>query len=140
MEVTDGDDELVDPGMAMLGEPIIGVEQVVYDESTGSGALPAWPTSSPKGMSAAQRAIHDLTHLPYDPGCEVCASSRRPNNHHRSIKASEREIPMMVGDCCFPKHADEANPITVLVIRVYPHKIFMCCLVSSKGRDPVVVN
>ena len=46
----------------------------------------------------------------------------------------------MSGDYCFPKHADEANPITVLVIRVYPYKIFMCCLVPSKGRDPVAAN
>ena len=64
-------EEEVDPKMAMMGDPIVGVDRVVYDESTGHGALAARPLTSPKCMSATQRAIHDLTHLPYDPGCEV---------------------------------------------------------------------
>ena len=31
----DGEDEVVDSRMAMLGEPIIGIERVVYDDTTG---------------------------------------------------------------------------------------------------------
>ena len=65
-------DEEVDSKMAVLGEPIIGVERVVYDEETGPGALPAKALDSPKPMTAAQRSIHDLTHMPYHPGCEIC--------------------------------------------------------------------
>ena len=120
--VVDGEEEVVDSKMAVLGEPIIGIERVVYDDTTGPGALSARPLTSPKSMSAMQRAIHDLTHLPYDPSCEICVSTRRPNTHHRSLKMSEREIPLIVGDYCFPKHSDEADPLTVLVIRVYPYK------------------
>ena len=115
-------DEVVDSKMAMLGEPIVGIDRVVYDDATGSGALPARPLTSPKGMSALQRSIHDLTHLPYHPGCEVCVSTRRPNTQHRSVKKSEREVPLMVGDYCFPKHSDDIHTLTVLVIRVYPYK------------------
>ena len=100
-------EEDVDPKMAMMGEPIVGMDRVVYDESTGHGALPARPLTSPKSMSAAQRAIHDLTHLPYDPACEICVSSRRPNTPHRSLKMSDRVIPLLVGDYCFPKHSDD---------------------------------
>ena len=90
-------EEEIDPKMAMMGEPRIGVERVVYDDSTGHGALKAQPLSSPKGMSAAQRAIHDLTHMPYDPSCEVCVSCRRPNSPHGLEKTSERTIP----PCCW---------------------------------------
>ena len=36
-----GDEEEVDPRMALAGEPIIGMDSVVYDDATGSGALPA---------------------------------------------------------------------------------------------------
>lgn len=125
--------------MAMAGEPIVGVERVVYDESTGSGALAARPLASPKSMSSATRAIHDLTHLPYDPGCEICVSTRRPNTHHRSVK-SERDIPLLVGDYCFPKHSGDTESITTLVIRVYPYKLFMVCVVPVKGRDPRIVQ
>ena len=134
------DDDEVDPKMALMGEPIVGVDKVIYDEITGPGALQARPLASPKVMSAAQRAVHDLTHLPYHPGCEVCVSCRRPNSHHRSLQNTERTVPLMVGDYCFPKHNDESDPMTVLVIRVYPYKFFFACSVNSKGRDPNVIN
>ena len=136
----DGEDEVVDSRMAMLGEPIMGIERVVYDDTTGPGALPARPLSSPKIMSACRRAIDDLTHLPYEPGCEICASSRRPNTHHRSLSSSEREIPIMVGIVAFLSTPRKIGPITVLVIRVYPYKLFLCCVVPSKGREPRVVE
>ena len=134
----DGDD--ADPRMAVMGEPIVGVDKVVYDDSTGHGALAARPLSSPKTMSAAQRAIHDLTHLPYDPGCEVCVSTRRPNTPHLSMKLSDRVIPLLVGDYCFPKHSGDSEGLTTLVIKVYPYKLFFVCVVPVKGRDPRVVN
>ena len=76
-------EEVVDPKMALMGEPIVRIDSVVYDDTTGDGAIPAVPLTSPKMMSASQRAIHDLTHLPYHPGCEICVSCRRPNTHHR---------------------------------------------------------
>ena len=133
-------EEVVDPKMALMGEPIVGIDRVVYDDTTGDGAIPAVPLTSPKMMSASQRAIHDLTHLPYHPGCEICVSCRRPNTHHRSLKNSERTVPLMVGDYCFPKHTADSESLTVLVIRVYPYKLFFTCSVPCKGRDPHVVN
>ena len=134
-----GGDDDADPKMALLGEPIVGIDRVVYDESTGPGALAARPLASPRIMSASKRAIHDLTHLPYDPGCEICVSTRRPNTHHRSVK-SEREIPLLVGDYCFPKHSGDIETLTTLVIRVYPYKLFFVCVVPVKGRDPRIVQ
>ena len=136
----DGDCDDGDPKMAMMGEPIVGIERVIYDETTGPGALQAKPLKSSQAMSAEQRDIHDLTHLPYHPGCEICVSCRRPNTHHQSLKNSERTVPLMVGDYCFPKHNDDSDPMTVLVIRVYPYKLFFACSVSTKGRDPHVIN
>ena len=125
--------------MAVMDDPIVGMDRVTYDETTGHGALSAKPLSSPKGMTAAQRAVHDLTHLPYEPGCEICASTRRPNTPHRSLK-SERLIPLLVGDYCFPKHSGDGDPLTVLVIKVYPYKLFFVCVVPVKGRDPRIVQ
>ena len=134
-----GGEEDADPKMAMAGEPIVGMDRVVYDEATGPGALAAQPLSSPKSMSSAKRAIHDLTHLPYDPGCEICVSTRRPNTHHRAVK-SDRDVPLLVGDYCFPKHSGDAESLTTLVIRVYPYKLFFVCVVPVKGRDPRIVQ
>ena len=139
-EVVGLDDEEVDPKMALMSEPIVGIEKVVYDDATGSGAIPARPLTSPKSMSAAQRAVHDITHMPYHPGCEICVSCRRPNTQHRSLKSSERTVPLMVGDYAFPKHSEDSEPMTVLVIRVFPYKLFLVVSVPCKGRDPHVVQ
>ena len=139
-EIVRHEDDILDPTLAMLGEPIVGTEWVVYDDTNGPGAMPARPLPSPQSMTAAQRAIHDLTHLPYHPGCEVCVSCRRPNNMHLSQKHSERTVPFMVGDYCFPKHSDEVDIITALIIRVYPNKLFFGCHVNARGRDPIVIH
>ena len=140
MSFGEDDDEVVDKGHAMTSEPIVGTDRVVYDDATGPGALTARALPAPKGMTAAKRAVHDLTHLPYDPSCEICVSCRRPNSHHRTVSKSERTLPLMVGDYAFPKHSDDVEPLTVLVVRVYPYKLFMACVVPSKGRDPLVVD
>ena len=60
----------VDMSQAMLDDPIVGVE-VVLEDHNGPGARQARPLPSPKSMSPAQRAIHDLTHLPFDEGCDI---------------------------------------------------------------------
>ena len=134
------DDEYVDRSVALTSEPIIGTDNVMFDDATGPGASEARPLPSPKGMSVQQRAVHDLTHLPYDPSCEVCVSCRRPNTQHRSMPALVRAVPLMVGDDAFPKHSDDADQLTLLVIRVYPFQMFFCCVVPSKGRHPLVVR
>ena len=51
-------DGLVDAKMAMMNEPIVGVDRIVFDEEAGPGAISARPPHTPKIMSAARRAIH----------------------------------------------------------------------------------
>ena len=130
---------VVDPKFALLKEPIVGTEVVTYEEGKGTGAFPPKPLPSPKEMSDVQRRIHDITHLPYDPGCAICVSCRRPNDHHRLSHDASRTIPLVVGDYAFPKNMGDDDPLTVLVLRVYPFKLMLCCWVLSKGRDPRVV-
>ena len=66
-------------------------------------------------------------------------SCRRPNDHHRSVGGSERTISLVVGDYGFPKTSDEDTPMTLLIMRGYTYKIWMCCKVSNNGRDQQVV-
>ena len=129
----------VDLKHAMMKDPIVGMETITWEQGKGDGALAARPLSSPKEMSDAQRRVHDLTHLPYDPGCAICVSCRRPNDHHRMTNDSTRTIPLVVADYAFPKNFGDEEPLTVLVMRVYPYKVWMVCWVPSKGRDPRVV-
>ena len=46
---------------------------------------------------------------------------------------------LVVGDCAFPKNMGDDDPLTVLVLRVYPFRSMLCCWMPSKGRDPRVV-
>ena len=57
---------------AIFGEKIIGSENVTLHESGHPGAREPMPLSEPQKMLPSQRAKHWLTHLPYDPACEVC--------------------------------------------------------------------
>ena len=68
--------------MAVLGEPIVGIEAVTLDEK-GQGALPARALPSPKEPTPAERDRHNLTHLPFALWCPICIACRRPNSHHR---------------------------------------------------------
>ena len=63
------EEEEVNPKHAMLSEPM---DRITWEDGRGPGALAAKPLPSPKPMSDAQRRMHDLTHLPYDPGCPMC--------------------------------------------------------------------
>ena len=132
-------EEDVDLKLALMKEPIVGMENVTWEEGKGPGAIPARPLSSPKEMSLAQRLIHDINHLPYDPACPICVSCRRPNSHHRCHVDSGRTIPLLVADYAFPQNLDDGETLTLLIMRVYPYKLYLCCIVPQKGRDPRVV-
>ena len=47
---------------------------------------------------------------------------------------------LLVGDYGFPKNSSDDEPLTVLIMRVYPSKMHICTWVPSKGRDPRVVS
>ena len=137
----DGGDELqhrqpveeeVDMRQALRDEPIIGVEQVIHDEN-GPGALKPRPLPTPKAMTAAQKAVHDMSHLPHDPGCPICASSRGLNLPHQPSHEHLRVIPLLVADYCFVRFLGDSILQTVLVMRLYPYRLLFACCVPAKG-------
>ena len=70
---------------AMLDDPIVGVEHVLFDEH-GAGARKPNPLPVPKPMSAAEKEIHDLT--PHGPTVRNLQSHQGPQCtaqiHHRT--------------------------------------------------------
>ena len=131
-------EEYVDMKDAMTTDPIVGIESTTLTEH-GPGAREPVALPSPNRMTPAQLAKHWLTHLPYHPGCELCVQCRRPNTHHRSSTTNERTIPLLVGDYCFPKSQKDDEAVTVLVLKLYPYKLYFACAVRAKGPDPLVV-
>ena len=124
----------------LLGDPIVGIENVTYDDVHGFGARQPKDLPSPKEPTAAQRARHDCTHLPYEPWCPICVSGKRGNSHHRPSHEALRAIPFVVADYAFLRNEMDEDLATVLVIKVLPFKIFFACLVSVKGPDLPVVQ
>ena len=121
-----------------MDEKMIGTEQVTLTEH-GPGALQPKNLPSPHQMLPAQKAKHWLTHLPYDPSCELCVQCKRPNSHHRGLQSTERSIPLLVGDYCFGKDSQDEEQVPILVLKLYPFKTYFACVVQNKGYDPLIV-
>ena len=132
------EEEAADFKYAVMEEKIIGTESVTLDEH-GQGAVTPKGLPSPARMTPAAERLHWLTHLPYNPACEVCVRCKRPNTHHRGCKTDSRVIPLLVGDYCFLKDSQDEDQATMLVLKLYPYKIYFACLVRQKGPDPLVV-
>ena len=83
----------------------------------------ATPLPTPPTMTAAERAQHNLHHLPPHRGCPICAANRTPNTAHFQSHEHERTIPLLVGDYCFLRSIIDKPLITCLVMRLYPYRI-----------------
>ena len=83
------------PNLLAVNDPITGVDVVLFDKH-GPGALEPKELTSPREMTPKQRAKHNLTHLPMDPGCAICRACRSPNTFHLPSHEHERVIPLVV--------------------------------------------
>ena len=136
-----GVDDDVDFKLADLNDPIVGVERVIADEN-GPGAISAQPLACPPSMTPAAFLKHCLTHLPYHPGCPICAATRKPNAQHRRSHEASRVIPLLVGDYGFVRSSlDSKDDLqTVLVLKVLPYKLSFASIVPVKGLDQMVAT
>ena len=92
---------------------------------------------SPKPMTAEQKAKHDLTHMPPDPGCHICKSTRTPNLGHRATNEDQRTIPLLVGDDCFLNAFTEKILATSLVVEPFiTAASFSLALYQRNGSCP----
>ena len=98
------EEEGVDMRLALTSEQIVGAETIL--DHHGPGAITARPLPSPSPMTPAQLAIHNLTHLPYHPGCPICAATRRPNSPHLTSHEHLRVVPLLIADYCFMRFVD----------------------------------
>ena len=135
---TEHQEEDIDPTQLALDDPITGVELTILDEN-GTGALEPRAPASPKEMTPAQRAKHNLTHLLRHPGCAICRMCTSPNVFHTASHEHERVIPLRVGDDCFLLAKGDTVLQTCLAMRLYPYKIFSACAVPKKGVDTMVI-
>ena len=77
-------------------EPPVAIEGLAPDE----------PTSD-------ERRHHGLTHLPYQPWCNVCVRARGRENRHVSRSQNQPGTRVIPCDCCFVKTEEDAPMATV---------------------------
>jgi hypothetical protein len=118
-------------------------QEVVEDNEAGAEdeeeeqALQARPLRDPRAPTAAERAAHEATHLPFRSWCEVCVAGRRDNPAHRGIKVEEDElaVPEVGMDYCFVRREEEEDVVTVLVLKDRISRAIRAIRVMHKGAE-----
>ena len=55
----------------------------------------------PKEPSAGEKALHELTHMPFKPWCTICQAHRSREDRHVFKKVKEETMPTISFDFCF---------------------------------------
>ena len=105
----------------------------VEDPAVRAARDPGQPTR-------AERAVHELTHLPFRPWCADCVAGKAADDPHRRLARAVDEGPPKVSvDYGFVTEGDETK--TVLVVKAAGCKAIMARCVRGKGRaDPLAAS
>ena len=92
---------------------------------------------APDEPTSAERRHHGLTHLPYQPWCNVCVRARGRENRHVSRSQNQPRTHVIQCDYCFLKTQEDAPMVTVLVAMDTVYKQMVAIPLEKKGnRDP----
>jgi hypothetical protein len=111
---------------------------VADDEVEEEEANVARPLRDPRAPSAAERAAHAATHLPFRSWCAECVAGRRDNPAHRRINNEEDEkggVPEIAMDYCFIRREEEEQVLTVLVLKDRASRAVQAIRVERKGAE-----
>ena len=91
-------------------------------EQYKSQSLDAIPVSVPQQPSDEERALHELTHVPFRPWCKYCVMSRSKANQHSHmpdpVGESQREFPTIQCDFFFMEPGKEGAVVALLMVDV----------------------
>ena len=92
---------------------------------------------APDGPTCNERRHHGLTHLPYQPWCNVCVRARGRENRHVSRSQNQPGTPVIQCDYCFLTTEEDAPMVTDLVAidTVYKQMVAIP-LEMKRNRDP----
>ena len=92
---------------------------------------------APDEPTSDERRHHGLTHLPYQPWCNICVRARGRENRHVSRSKNQPGTLLIQCDYCFLKTEEDAPMVTVLVATDTVYKQLVAILLRRKGnRDP----
>ena len=74
----------------------------------------------PKQPTARERALHEVTHLPYRPWCQHCVATRSYGDHHATVadpeETAQRERPTIQADFFFCEERGEESKYILLMV------------------------
>ena len=108
-------------------------EEEEDEEEDVEEALVAKPFRSPTAPTAAERAAHASTHLPYRSWCDECVAGRRDNPAHKPIDCQENSVHEVMMDYCFLRRGDETELVTVLVLKERQSRAIQAWVVPNKS-------
>ena len=120
MQDAEGWENIADGPIEAIGHGEIDNVGTDDEVDLDSGQCSRRPRGVPEPYtpSAAERALHNLTHWPYRSWCEHCLRSRRPNARHSfSPSSSERTVPVLVADYCYLRDSRDEDLAEVFVGR-----------------------
>ena len=88
----------------------------------------------PCAPTKAEREAHEATHLPFRVWCEDCVNGRRDNPPHTRVR-DEVEVPEIMFDYGFIRRDDEAETITILMMKDRQSRAVRAWVVPHKGAD-----
>ena len=89
---------------------------------------------APSEPTSDERRRHGLTHLPYQPWCNVCVRARGRENRHESRPPNQPGTPVIQCDYCFLKTEEDAPMVTVLVAIHTVYKQMVATPLEKKGH------
>ena len=107
-------------------------DEIVEPETTDLTAKPARPFPIPNEPTEQQKAIHNLTHLPYQSWCPICTKAKGKEQHSKRQKDRQ---PVIQVDYCFVKTSEELPNTTILTAVDVQTGLGMSVVAPSKGRD-----
>ena len=91
---------------------------------------------APDEPTSGERRHHGLTHLPYQPWCNICVRARGRKNRHVPRSQNQPGTPVIQCDYCFLKTEEDAPMVTVLVAIDTVHKqIWLPFLLRRKETE-----
>eukprot|EP00971_Amphidinium_carterae_P008096 160322-Amphidinium_carterae.1 len=110
-------------------------------QASTSEAAPPVSVAAPQEPSAAERELHNVTHIPFRSWCVICVRSKARGTYHKGSLKSKSIIQM---DCTFLKHSGEPGQrtrlITVLTMVETVTGMSKAVIVEHKGVTPYALG
>ena len=93
------------------------------------------PARDPGAPTAAMRAAHEPTHLPFRIWCPECVAGRKDNPAHVSKPEDENVLLEVSLDYCFIRRENETETLTVLLLKDRRSRAVRAWVMPCKGTE-----